>query len=65
MREQGPDQVLVAVNAAAQGHTLFIPGQALLSGKSRWRDLLTGEEFSAAPEGITLPLHPSCLRILG
>ncbi|MDR1898666.1 MAG: alpha-glucosidase C-terminal domain-containing protein, partial [Treponema sp.] len=65
MREQGPDQVLVAVNAAAKGHTLHIPGEALRSGKSRWRDLLTGEEFPAASGGITLPLHPSYLRILG
>jgi glycosidase len=64
MREHGPAQTLVAVNSAGQPAALWIPQGTLLSGKTRWRDLLCGEEFTASPEGLHIPLHPSWLRIL-
>lgn len=64
MREDGTSQILAAVNASKETVTLWIPGTALRSGKTRWRDLLSGEEFSASSGGISVPLHPSWLRIL-
>jgi hypothetical protein len=64
MREDGNTQILAAVNASTETVILRIPAAVLLSGKTRWRDLLSGEEFSASPGGISLPLHPSWLRIL-
>jgi glycosidase len=63
-REKGPEQALVAVNAAADQRIVHIPGKELPPGEGRWRDLLSGEEFSAAAGGLTLALHPSWLRIL-
>jgi glycosidase len=64
MRENGEAQVLIAANASAETVTLRIPAAVLRSGKTRWRDLLSGEEFPASPEGLCLPLNPSWLRIL-
>jgi hypothetical protein len=64
MREHGSDRTLVAVNGAEETATLWIPGKTLLSGKTRWRDLLSGDEFAASPEGLRIPLDPSWLRIL-
>jgi glycosidase len=64
MREHGSGQALAAVNSAEETATLWIPRTTLLSDKTRWRDLLSGEEFAASPEGLRIPIDPSRIRIL-
>jgi glycosidase len=63
IRETGEEAALVAVNAAEEAARIWIDGEGL-PRKARWRDLLSGEEFSARSGGLSLPLNPSWLRIL-
>ncbi|MFP3043382.1 alpha-glucosidase C-terminal domain-containing protein [Treponema primitia] len=65
MRETGNERILVVVNAAEQRAAIHITPEALgNAGRGRWRDLLSGEEFTASGMGMDIPVHPSGLRIL-
>jgi glycosidase len=57
MREAGDERIIVGVNAAAEKASIHVsPGT--------WRDLLSGEEFTAAGTGMDIPVYPSWLRVL-
>jgi glycosidase len=71
-RESEDGALIVAVNSSEEARDIVIPTEALQfthrndwQGRWRqWRDLLSGEIFTAAPSGLRLPLYPSWLRIL-
>ncbi|MDR0387595.1 MAG: alpha-amylase, partial [Treponema sp.] len=61
----GSPPVITAVNSAESGKTVVLPvtipdGQ----GRTRWRDLLSGEEFYPDDGRLTVPLESSWLKIL-
>ncbi|GHU58294.1 maltodextrin glucosidase [Spirochaetia bacterium] len=65
IREFGGERTVVVVNAAEEQKTIPISPEALGSaGHEKWRDLLSGEEFTASGTGLDIPVHPSWLRVL-
>jgi glycosidase len=60
----GPGRILVAVNSSGNAVELSLAAETLGAGENRWRDLLSGEDFSISGGKLKLPLHPSWLRIL-
>jgi glycosidase len=58
------EKVLVAVNSSERERRIMLDHGALGSGGNYWRDILSGETFSPSGGKLSLPLHPSWLRIL-
>jgi glycosidase len=61
LRETPEDCILVAVNSSDEETTITIPPERLVSGKTQWRDLLTGDNTELREQ--TLVIKPG-IRML-
>jgi glycosidase len=64
LREDADERVIVVVNAADKQTEVHIRQQILNLPKSRWFDLLSGENFYGDDDGLRVGVASSWLRIL-